>query len=72
MRVVSFYNKVLADKIIDTFYVSLPAKLWEWTRLAFELLLKRVNMVAVDVRVAELNDELVCLRASDMCDHMGE
>jgi len=29
-------------------------------------------MVSIHMRVAELDDELVCVRVRDMCDHMGE
>lgn len=45
--------EVVESKVVDVRDLAFDSQLWEWTRLALELLLQRLNVVQVDVRVAE-------------------
>lgn len=72
MRIVTFYDEVLADKIVNILNLSFPTKLWERPRLAFKLQAKRVFVVAVDMCVPELDDKFVGICVGDMGDHVRE
>lgn len=56
VRVVFFNDKVLGYKVVNVLYTPRKADLGKGAWLTLELYLKRVDVVTVDVCIAELDD----------------
>ena len=73
MGLIPLDHKVIIDKLLNVLDpLPLPPQLREPPGLPLELLLQCLHVVAVDMRVAELNDEFVCLGARDVRDHVRQ
>ena len=77
VRLVALHDEVVGAKRVDRERQLVrgslaPGELRERPRIALELLLERLDVIAVDVRVAELVDELVRVRVGHARDHVRQ
>ena len=72
MRIVPLYDEIVVSKIFYIGDVAHPAESWERAWLAGKLRLERVDMILVNVRIPELNDQFMGHRICDPRDHVGK
>lgn len=72
MRIISYHFKVLKFEILNSFHPPLDRDGGEWPWFSFQLLPQRLNMVRVDMSVAEGVNKVARLKSSDMGEHDGE
>ena len=72
MRIIPLNHNVFAHKVVNSVHLPRPLELGKRSRLALQLRAERVDMVAVHVRVAELDDELVRLGLREVRDEVRE
>ena len=69
VRVVVGEGEVGVVETVDVFYIGVYLHLGQWTRLAGELQSHLLEMVTVDMCVAEGVDEITVLEAAHLCYH---
>lgn len=77
VRLIAFDDEIVRSEIVDREFGFIdrsltPAQLRERSRFTCELDLQRFDVIAIDVGVAELEDELVRVGVGDSSDHVSE
>jgi len=72
MRVVAFEGEVFVCKFKDVFDFGVDFHGWQGSRVASELFFRLVEVVGVEMGVAEGVDEFSWLQAGDLGHHQGE
>lgn len=72
MRIITLNGNILTREIINILHLSPPQKLWEWSGLPFQLQLQCIDVISIDVRVSELDDEFMWLGIGDVRNHVGK
>ena len=72
MRIISCHFKVLKFELLNIFHLPLDRDGGEWPRFSFQLLPQRLDMVRVDMSVAERVNKVARPQPSDMGEHDGE
>ena len=72
MRIISYHFEVLKFELVNIFHLPLDGYGGEWPWFSFQLLPQHLNMVRVDMSVAEGVNKVARLKSSDMGEHDGE
>lgn len=70
MRVISYDHDIFRVKSVNIVYFPSECDFWKWPGFASELCFKSLDMIAVYVRVSNLDDELVGFGSRDVCNHV--
>ena len=72
MRIISYHFEVLKFELVNIFHLPLDGYGGEWPWFSFQLLPQRLDMVRVDMSVAEGVNKVARPKPSDMGEHDGE
>lgn len=72
MWIVPLDDEIVESKVLNALHLPLELERREWTWRALQLLLERLNVVRIDVRIAQCVDKVPGLQISDVRNHVRQ